>query len=146
MAVTTATLVVGCGGSDGSSAPDPGGYCADLQSAKDEFTGLLDNQIGQDTFDSLRHDLPTLTAEAPAALTGDWATFSSAVERFADAMDKAGLTMDDMRDMGTGDMPGGMDMKTAMETAAALGSSTVSTAVSRIVSNAAKTCQVDLNA
>jgi hypothetical protein len=145
LALTTATMVAGCGG-DGDSGNSAGGYCGDLQSARDGFSGLLNNQLGQDAFTDFRSDLGTLTKEAPPGVTKDWATFSNAVEKFAVAMNKAGLTIDDMRDMGTGDMPGGMDMETAMDAAAALGSAEVSTAVSRIVANAAKTCSIDLNA
>lgn len=149
LGVTTAILVTmgvvsGCGGDD-SGTSGSGGYCGDLQTAKDSFLGLLDNQIGQDTFEQLRESLHTLTAEAPAAVKDEWTTFSTAVDKFAAAMDKAGLTMDDMRDMGTGQMSGGTDMKTAMDAAAALGAASVSTAQSRIAAHALKACKVDLN-
>src|SRR6478735_1785604 len=104
----TVTMLAGCGGDDDPPGGS-GGYCDDLQQAKDDFTGLLDNQIGQDTFVELRDALPELQAEAPAAIQDDWTTFNNAIQEFSDAMDKAGLTMDDMRDMGTGEMGGGED-------------------------------------
>jgi len=142
--VLTAMLLTGCGGDDdapsGSSA-----YCNDLQAAKDEFSGLLNNEIGQDEFVELRDSLPALVADAPARLTGAWTTFNDAVQTFSDAMDKAGLTMDDMREMGTGKMAGGVDMQTAMDAAAALGSAKLSTAQSRITADALKECDVNLN-
>lgn len=145
VAIMTMTVVTGCGGDDNGSPGGTGGYCVDLQTAKESFLGLLDNQIGQDTFEQLRTSLHTLTGEAPAAIRDEWTTFSTAVDRFAVALDKAGLTMDDMRDMGTGEMSGGTDMQTAMDAAAALGSAAVSTAESRIAAHALKECKIDLN-
>lgn len=144
-AVLTVTLLTGCGGHD-DKASGPAGYCSDLAAAKDSFVGLLDDQIGQDEFVQLRDALPTLQAEAPAALKADWATFKQAVNTFSTAMKQAGLTMDDMRDMGTGSMPGGTSMQTAMDAAAALGSAQVSTAQSAIAANALKMCDLDFNA
>jgi hypothetical protein len=143
VAVLSLTMLTGCGDDGGSSAS--GGYCHDLAAAQDSFVGLLDNQIGQDTFVSLRDSLPKLQAEAPARLKGDWTTFTHAVDTFSAAMQKAGLTMDDMREMGTGHMPGGTSMQTAMDAAAALGSAAVSTAQSRIAANALTRCGLDFN-
>lgn len=141
----TMGVVSGCGGHDSGAPGGEGGYCGDLQTAKDSFLGLLDNQIGQDTFEQLRNTLHTLKAESPAVIRDDWTTFSTAVDTFAAGLDKAGLTMDDMRDMGTGHMSGGTDMQTAMDAAAALGSAAVSTAESRIAANALRECKIDLN-
>ena len=120
-------------------------YCDDLQAAKDSFSGLLNNQIGQDTFVELRDSLPTLVADAPGRLKDEWTTFNQAVQTFSAAMAKAGLTMDDMREMGTGKMAGGVDMQTAMDAAAALGSAKLSTAQSRIAADARKECDINLN-
>ena len=65
--VLTSMTLTGCGGDDdtpsGSSA-----YCDDLQAAKDSFSGLLNNEIGQDTFVELRDSLTTLVADAPSRL------------------------------------------------------------------------------
>jgi hypothetical protein len=143
VAVLAVSMLTGCGGDD--SAGSSGGYCDDLGAAKDSFVGLLDNQIGQDTFVKLKDSLPALEAEAPANLKNDWATFNDAVNTFSAAMKKAGLTMDDMREMGRGSMPGGTDMQTAMDAAAALGSAAVSTAQSAIAANALKQCDLDFS-
>jgi hypothetical protein len=142
--VLTLTVLTGCGGDDGGSG-GAGGYCDDLSTAKDSFVGLLNNQIDQDTFVELRDSLPALQAEAPAKLAKDWTTFESAVDAFSEAMKKAGLTMDDMRDMGTGSMAGGTDMETAMNAAAALGSAAVSTAQSAIRADALTRCDLDFS-
>jgi hypothetical protein len=143
VAVLSLPMLIGCGDDGASSAS--GGYCHDLATAQDSFVGLLDNQIGQDTFVSLRDSLPKLQAEAPAKLKGDWTTFEHAVDTFSAAMQKAGLTMDDMREMGTGHMSGGTSMQTAMDAAAALGSAAVSTAQSRIAASAMSRCGLDFN-
>jgi hypothetical protein len=150
-AVTTAvlymTLLTGCGsgGGDDTSSGAGGGYCSDLGAFKDSFVGLLNNQIDQDTFVRVRDELPTLEAEAPAGLKDDWTTVTAAVDSFSAAMRKAGLTMDDMRAMGQGSMPGGIDMRTVMDAAAALGSAHVSTAQSAIAANALKVCSLGLS-
>ncbi len=150
VAVLALAMLTGCGGDDDSPGGSggtggSGNYCDDLSAAKDSFVGLLDNQIGQDTFVQLRDSLPALQAEAPPKLKGDWTTFKQAVDDFSVALQKAGLTMDDMREMGTGTMPGGTDMQTAMDAAAALGSAEVSTAQSAIAADAVRTCQLDFN-
>jgi hypothetical protein len=143
-AVLAASLLTGCGGGDHHSSAGSA-YCTDLEAAKDSFMGLLDNEIGQDSFRQLKAALPTLHAEAPAGIQDDWATFKRAVDTFSAAIRRAGLTMDDMRDMGSGSMPGGVDMRTAMDAAAALGSAALSTAQSQIAANASKVCDLDLN-
>jgi hypothetical protein len=140
-AMLTVTALAGCG-DDGNS--DGSGYCSDLGAAKESFAGLLNNQISQDTFVKFKDSLPGLQAEAPASIKGDWTTFNQAVQTFSVAMTKAGLTMDDMRGMGSGPMAGGVSMRTAMEAAAALGSAKVSTAQSAISANALKECNIDL--
>lgn len=145
LVVTTAALLAGCGGDDGKQS-GPRGYCDDLSAAKDSFVGLLDNQIGQDTFVKLRDTMHTLRDESPVAVKDDWVTVTGAVETFSAAIEKAGLTMDDMRDMEAGPMPGGNNMKTAMDAAAALGSAAFSTAESAIAANAKSLCDIDLNA
>jgi len=141
-AILTAPVLAGCG--DDSSTSSSGSYCGDLRSARDSFTGLLDNHITQDAFENLRDTLHTLRDEAPAALRDDWTTFTGAVDTFSAAMDKAGLTMDDMAKMGTGSMAGA-DMQTAMDAARSLGSAEVSTAQSAIAANARNACGVNLN-
>lgn len=142
--VMTLTVLTGCGGDNGGSSGS-GSYCDDLQSAKDSFIGLIDNQITQDTFDQLRAALHTLAAEAPSGAKDDWSTFSHAVDTFSAALDNAGLTMDDLRDMGAGQMPGGTDMQTAMRAARSLDSVAVSNAQSAIFRNARSECHIDLN-
>jgi hypothetical protein len=145
-AVLCLALLTGCGGGgDDASSGTGGGYCSDLAAFKDSFVGLLDDQIDQATFVRLRDALPTLQAEAPAGLKDDWATVRAAVDSFSAALRKAGLTMDDMRAMGQASMPGGTDMRTAMDAAAALGSAHVSTAQSLIAANALKVCGLGLN-
>jgi len=53
--------------------------------------------------------------------------------------------MDDLRDMGAGQMPGGTDMQTAMRAARSLDSVAVSNAQSAIFRNARSECHIDLN-
>lgn len=137
-------VLAGCG-SSGSSASTSSGYCTDLSAAKDSIAGLLNDKIGSDTFADLLGSLHRLRDEAPPALHADWVTFTGAVDAFDVAMRQAGLTMDDMRDMGSGTMPGGMDMQTAMEAASALGAADVSTAESAIADHGSRSCGVDLN-
>jgi len=140
--VLTLTLAAGCG-DDSESNTSP--YCAQLESVEAPFIGLLNNEIGQEDFVAFKNSLPAVAATAPARLADDWETFGDAIRAFSAAMAKAGLTMDDMREMGDGPMAGGTDMQTAMDAAAALGSAEVSTAQSAIIANALSSCDINLN-
>jgi hypothetical protein len=144
-AVLSMAVLVGCGGDGGSSPGGSGGYCQALSSVRDPIQALLDNHISQDGFVTLVTALHGLSDEAPRTVRADWRTFVTAVDIFRAALTRAGLTMDDMGQMGTGRMPGGMDMRQAMDAARALGSADVSTAQSAIAANARRVCHLDLD-
>jgi len=142
--IATAALLVGCGDDDSPSTAG-GGYCSDVQDAKDSFEGLLNNQIDQSTFDNLRDQLHAISAEAPTSIRAEWVIVAKALDRFGAAMADAGLTMEDMRDMGSGSMAGGKPMERAMAAAASLGAASFSTAQSTIARSVQSECHFSLS-
>ena len=149
LAITTTTalivaVLVGCGGSGGSSSS--GSYCHDLAAAKASYIGLLENTISQGTFDTLRDSLHALRDEAPANVKDDWATFSKAADDFNTALEKDGMTIDDVAAMQNDpNMDQGPTMDQVMSAAAELSSLRTARALSAIGIEAQKDCNVNLN-
>jgi len=145
ISVAAAASLVGCGGDDTPSSSADSGYCSDVQDAKDSFEALLNNQIDQQAFENLGVQLKAIAGEAPAAIKAKWLTVSKAVDDFRSALDDAGLTMEDMHDMGSGPMSGGAPMERAMNAAAALGAASFSTAQSAVARNVQSECHFSLS-
>jgi len=144
ISVAAAASLVGCGDDAPSTSADSG-YCSDVQDAKDSFDALLNNQIDQQAFEDLGVQLKAIAGEAPASIKAKWLTVSTAVDDFRAALDDAGLTMEDMHDMGSGPMSGGAAMERAMNAAAALGAASFSTAQSAVARNVQSECNFSLS-
>jgi len=122
-------LLTGCGGNDNNSSPsegtnstddggnssapsttsgdDTGGsgsYCDDLKSAKVTVTALGEAHMTQATFDKLTESVHTIAGEAPSDIQDDWNTIADALDTFNAAMSDAGITFDNLKDLG---QPGG---------------------------------------
>jgi hypothetical protein len=131
------------GGSDPASA-----YCTALKGAKDKFktlnlTGLNDNQFKQvtDEFDALG-------AAAPAAVKADWATVSGALKQVYQILANAGLSFNDLQNLGSGHLPKGVtaqDMaKLGKQLTASMQGSGFQAAATRITAEAKAECGVSL--
>jgi hypothetical protein len=131
------------GGSDPASA-----YCTALKGAKDKFktlnlTGLNDNQFKQvtDEFDALG-------AAAPAAVKADWATVSSALKQVYQILANAGLSFNDLQNLGSGHLPKGVtaqDMaKLGKQLTKSMQGSGFQAAATRITAEAKAECGVSL--
>jgi hypothetical protein len=141
--VLTMVLLAGCGGKGAASAQ--GGYCQDVQAAKDSITRLMENDITQQAFLSLARNLHTLGDEAPSEVKHDWATFSLAVDEFKAALSRTGMTMDEMARMQRGHMASGPAMDRAMAAARSMGSIAVGNALAGITTHVQKECGIDLD-
>jgi hypothetical protein len=131
------------GGSDPASA-----YCTALKGAKDKFktlnlTGLNDNQFKQvtDEFDALG-------AAAPAAVKADWATVSGALKQVYQILANAGLSFNDLQNLGSGHLPKGVtaqDMaKLGKQLTKSMQGSGFQAAATRITAEAKAECGVSL--
>jgi hypothetical protein len=153
---TSSTTPTTTGSSNGAgSSESPGGgsdpasaYCTALKGAKDKFktlnlTGLDDNQFKQvtDEFDALG-------AAAPAAVKADWATVSSALKQVYQILADAGLSFNDLQNLGSGHLPKGVtaqDMaKLGKQLTKSMQGSGFQAAATRITAEAKAECGVSL--
>lgn len=142
VAILSLGALSACGDDGGTSGS--GGYCDDVRSAAESFLGLDDAAISQETFDGLLGALHTISDEAPSDVKDDWATFSAAADSFNAALDKAGMSMDDVQGMHHGPSSG-PQMQAVMQAAASLGSIKVANARAAISKQANSECDVDLS-
>jgi hypothetical protein len=147
---TTAASSNGAGSSDspGGGSDPASAYCTALKGAKDKFktlnlTGLDDNQFKQvtDEFDALG-------AAAPAAVKADWATVSSALKQVYQILANAGLSFNDLQNLGSGHLPKGVtaqDMaKLGKQLTKSMQGSGFQAAATRITAEAKAECGVSL--
>jgi hypothetical protein len=127
-------LLTGCGGSDNNSGPSQstnssdtsaskggdttnpsttsgsdsngasGSYCDDLKSAKATVEAFGGANMNQASFDVLTGVLHNIADEAPADVSDDWNTLGDAIDSISLALQKAGISFDDLSKMG---QPGG---------------------------------------
>ena len=98
-----AGLLTGCGGGDEDSA-----YCKDLKANKAQFEAMADGDIGklEDAFAAMHK----LADEAPDSVADDWKTVDEGVTAMTDALDEAGVSLDDLAKIQAGEIPDGVDM------------------------------------
>jgi ABC-type glycerol-3-phosphate transport system substrate-binding protein len=104
-ALMTVTVLAGCGGG-GSSGGSGGGYCDDLKSTKATVTSLGDNaDLSQATFEKLTASVHTIADEAPSDIKGDWNNVGDALDKVSSALHAAGISFDDLKDLGQAGAP-----------------------------------------
>jgi hypothetical protein len=145
-ALMTVTVLAGCGGG-GDSGGSGGGYCDDLKATKTTVTALGDNDMNQATFDKLSGDVRTIADEAPSDIKGDWSTIANALDTFNQAMSDAGITFDNLKDLGKAGAPSIDPAKLqAIEAAAGkLDADAITTASDNINQEVKSECNIDLN-
>lgn len=143
-ALMMVTALAGCGGgSDDNSSGSTGSYCGDLKAVSTNFIGLSDSQLTQDKFKELQSTLHTIADEAPSDVKPDWMAFSSVIDSFSSALDKAGLTFDDLQNPSSGSISPSQIASLA-NAAKELGTPAFTKAQSEIAANAKSVCNVDL--
>jgi hypothetical protein len=112
--VLGAGLLAGCGGSgDKAGSGDKGGssasgYCKDLKAAQSDFTTLNSDTPDFSKLDDAIKTFHKLADEAPSAVHDDWKTLDDAFSSVTKALDDAGISMDDLAKITSGQMPEGM--------------------------------------
>ena len=96
VAALCASTLTACGG--GTKA-----YCDDLRAANKDFSSLDSADFSK--FDEAISTMHKLADEAPDEVASDWKVLDGALNDLQDALKKAGLTMDDLSKMSSGQMP-----------------------------------------
>lgn len=134
-----AGLLTGCGGSDNSA------YCDDLKADKAQFESMSGGDISQlgDAFDKMHE----LAAEAPDEVKDEWKTVDDALTSIEDALKAAGMSVDDLAAMQSGQLPEGVDMAKLQELTPklqAISGTEMAKATEAIDKNAQDVCGVTL--
>ena len=97
----------GCSGSDTEA------YCDTLSDAKSDIDALEAGDPG--AFSTAFEAFDTLADEAPKEVEDDWKVMQEGVQRIEDAFEDAGLAMDDLSEVMTGEIPEGVDLEKLQE-------------------------------
>lgn len=151
MAIASAVLLGGvltaCGGSDGGSTGGGGSdYCKDIKGAAVTFgsLGAGDSASLGDAFATFHK----LADEAPGAIKDDWKTLDGAITSVEDALESAGIKMEDFAKLQSGEVPEGVDVTKLTGLAAEfqkLSGAEFEKASKAIETHAKTVCKVDLN-
>lgn len=135
-----AGVLTGC--ASGSSA-----YCDELESNAEFFQGLDSGDVDPSEFGQVFDRFGELAEQAPEEVAGDWEVLDSALQRFEDGLDEAGLDPADLEGLGSGQLPEGVDPQALQElatTAQELDTEEFSEAGDNIEAHAEEECGVDL--
>lgn len=102
-----AGLLTGCGGSEDSA------YCEDLEANQAQFEAMAGGDIAEleDAFAAMRK----LADEAPDEVADEWRTVDEGITAMTDALDEAGVSLDDLAAIQAGDIPEDVDMAAVQE-------------------------------
>jgi hypothetical protein len=146
-AVLSMAALTGCGGTSGSSSS--GDYCSDLKTASANLADLVKVQnLNQDTFNRLQDAVHNLAGEAPANVKGSWTLFDSQLTFLQNALNDAGLSMDDFGALAAGQTPSGVDAAKLLALTKKLNNfdtAGLNTASTKIQNEAKSDCHVDLS-
>jgi hypothetical protein len=117
MAIASAVLLGGvltaCGGSDDGGGPGATGgggsdYCKDIKGAAATFSdfGTSESSSISDAFATFHK----LADEAPGAIKDDWKTLEGAITTIEDALESAGIKLEDFEKLQSGQVPEGVDV------------------------------------
>ena len=156
LAVLTATtlvsagLLAGCGsGGESGSGSSSGGYCKELRSSassiKSFTAGSTPDFSKFSDFIDKAHDLGD---KAPSDIKDDWKVMLGAMDSLVSALEEAGLKVEDIGALMSGQVPDGVDQTKLAALPGKLqeiGSAKVSKAGDAISKQAKDTCKVDLD-
>lgn len=101
-AVVLCATLASCGdddkGGDGGSASGAS-YCDQISSIKDNFEDIDFSTLSDSTFDDMQSAFSSLEAAAPDDVKDEWATLGDTFDRFQQALDDAGISLDDLKAM-----------------------------------------------
>jgi hypothetical protein len=100
------------GDSGGSSAGD---YCDQLQDAKDRVEGIDLTALDDAKYDELVSEFNDLQDAAPDEVKDDWSTLNDTLTQFKGLLDDAGISLDDLSGLQSGEIPDGVDVSKLQE-------------------------------
>jgi hypothetical protein len=146
-AATTPTTAASNGSSGGGSDP-ASAYCTALKGAKDKFKTLDLTGLDDDQFKQVTDEFDALGAAAPADVKADWATVSSALKHIYQILADAGLSFNDLQNLGSGQLPKGVSAqemaKLGKQLTKSMQGSGFQAAAARISAEAKAECGVSL--
>jgi hypothetical protein len=115
----TATLSA-CGGDDDSAGGGGGGsdksYCDTVKDAKAELDDVSDiNALDQATFDNMTDTVRQVEESAPDDIKAEWGQLGDALEEFQTILSDAGISLDDLSSMQSGELPEGVDQDALLQ-------------------------------
>lgn len=134
-----AALLTGCGGGDSSA------YCDAVASAQDSLGGIDETTDFADLERAIG-ELRDLADQAPTEVEDDWAVLTGALTDLTDALDRAGVTFDDLGSLAEGQMPENLDLDKLTqlgEDLQGLGAAEVQEASNAITRHAEEECGLD---
>jgi predicted small secreted protein len=146
--VLSAGLVAGCGGGGDGSSSGSSDYCKDLKAAKADFGSLDSSSPDFDKFDDALNRFHELADEAPSDVDADWKKLDGALTTLEKALDDAGLTVEDLGKISSGQLPEGVSQEDLTELAPKLQNAfgpDVEKASDAITKHAKSKCGVDLD-
>ena len=102
--LTASLALTGCSGGGDTEA-----YCDTLSTAKEDIDALEAGDPG--AFSTAFEAFDALADEAPEEVADDWATMNEGVEQIEAAFADAGLELDELGDVMSGEIPEGVDME-----------------------------------
>lgn len=148
-AVVVAGLVTGCGGGGGGNGSSSS-YCKELKASAATVKSFTADNSTPDfskfaDFIAEAHDLAD---KAPSDIKADWRTMVGAMDQLTSALDDAGIKLEDMSKLVSGQVPEGVDATKLAGLSSKLqeiGSDKVTKAGDAISKHAKDTCKVDLS-
>lgn len=134
--------------SESEEAAQAGGssdYCQQLESANKQFTALATGDLSQ--FDAAITTLQELGDSAPQEISGAWQQVLAPLNQLETALQKAGLTFDDLDGLSRGELPQGVDPQSLQQLATevqGLNSAGSADAQAEITEQASTECGVEL--
>ncbi|MDX6297219.1 MAG: hypothetical protein QOI51_1076 [Nocardioidaceae bacterium] len=91
---------------DGGGGLTSGNYCDDLKSAALALGSLGgSNEFTNDRFNALNSAVHSIADEAPSSIKGSWTLIAAQFDALRQALQEAGLSMDDFSKLSSGQVP-----------------------------------------
>lgn len=152
----TTGLLAGCGSDGGNGGGDTGGdstsaYCDEIKSAQGDLDTIMSGTSPDFTqLDQAITRMQEIAAKAPEAVDEEWGRLSGALTQVTDALDEAGLSLEDLGTMmETQELPEGVDVGTLAqigEDLQALDNEGLQEAADAIAKHAEDECGIEMDA
>lgn len=145
-AILSAGALVGCGGGSDSTSSDT--YCSDVKAARTQINSFTNGASQTTDIATLIERVHTIAGEAPSDIKASWTVLDTEFGTLKTAVEKAGLSLDDLQSVIAGNVPPGTDITKLTElgnTLKNMATPDVSAAGDKITAEVKKECNIDLN-